>query len=223
VERLIKDLSRFQDELAQAGASFENHRGWPVEADRLSQEARQRNPNDPGAARLNRSLAAYHLLRVLLRAGLVILIIAVLAFLAYAGFRRFQSFLVSLTPTPTATLTLTPTATATATPTPTQTLTPTPTFTPTATPTPTAGLALRDMWARNGCYEDFSAIGRIPQGGVVRFLPSDRRFDGFNRECVLVDFQDVNKSVIGWVLLIDLGPAPQTAEPQTPGPLTPTP
>jgi hypothetical protein len=48
----------------------------------------------------------------------------------------------------------------------------------------------------------------------VRFLQSDRRFDTFNRECVLVEFQAQGKSVIGWVLLMDIGSAP---------PLTPTP
>jgi hypothetical protein len=48
----------------------------------------------------------------------------------------------------------------------------------------------------------------------VRFLPADRRFDEFGRECVLVEYQRDAGAVIGWVLLGDLGAGP---------PATPTP
>lgn len=214
VDRLIRDVVRYQDELAQAASSYENHRRWPVEADRISQEARQRYPNDPAVVRLTRSLSAYRLTRSLIRIGIAAAIILVLGLLAWSGMRRFQAFLISLTPTATATVTVTPTRTSTATPTATMTLTPTITHTPTATATPFAGSTMRDIWARNGCYEDFEAIGRIPTGSVVKFLPSERRFDSFNRECVLVEYQGPDRSVIGWVLLIDLGAAPE---------MTPTP
>ena len=74
----------------------------------------------------------------------------------------------------------------------------------TPTPTPVAGITLRDVWARSDCYEGFSAIGRIPTEGLVRFLPAERRFDSFNRECALVEHQGDEGSVIGWVLLADL-------------------
>ncbi|HSF80254.1 MAG TPA: hypothetical protein VLA49_03415 [Anaerolineales bacterium] len=77
-----------------------------------------------------------------------------------------------------------------------------------ATPTPTSGIAQRDVWARNGCYEGFTAIGRIPSGASLRFLPSERRFDGFNRECVLVEYQSDVAAVIGWVLMLDVGSGP---------------
>jgi hypothetical protein len=76
------------------------------------------------------------------------------------------------------------------------------------TPTPNAGYAMRDIWARNDCYEGFTAIGRIPAGGYVRFLQSERRFDPFNRECVLVEYRATNQSIIGWVLILDLSGAP---------------
>jgi hypothetical protein len=66
-------------------------------------------------------------------------------------------------------------------------------------------LTLRDVWARNGCYETFTAVGKIPEKGPVRFLPSERRFDDFNRECVLVEYNGPDKSIIGWVLISDLG------------------
>jgi hypothetical protein len=70
------------------------------------------------------------------------------------------------------------------------------------------------MWARNGCYESFTAVGRIFAGATVRFLPAERRFDDFNRECVLVEGQRQGGSIIGWVLLMDIGAEP----PPTPTP-----
>jgi len=84
----------------------------------------------------------------------------------------------------------------------------TPTETPTLTPTPLFVYVQRDVWARNGCYDTFTAVGRIPAGGTVRFLPSERRFDDFNRECVLVEHQRDGAAVIGWVLTVDLGANP---------------
>ena len=93
---------------------------------------------------------------------------------------------------------------------------PTETGTPTLTPTPLSSIAQRDIWARNGCYEGFTAVGKIPAGASVRFLPSERRFDDFNRECVLVEYQREGAAVIGWVLILDLGAGP-------PPTLTPSP
>jgi hypothetical protein len=62
------------------------------------------------------------------------------------------------------------------------------------------------VWARNGCYETFLAIGKIPEGAIVRPLPADRRFDNLNRECLLVEYQGDDRSVIGWILVRDSGP-----------------
>jgi len=86
-----------------------------------------------------------------------------------------------------------------------------PPFTPTATPI--NGFALRDIWARNGCYESFTATGRIPLGGEVVFLTTERRFDQFNRECALVEHNAFGRSIIGWILLMDLSPIDVTPAP----------
>jgi hypothetical protein len=128
--------------------------------------------------------------------------------LARWGFGWVNVFLVSLTPTATPTATATPTLTPTPTDTPTATPTPTETPTPTITPTPIAAIVQREVWARNGCYESFTAIGRVPAGGVVRFLPSERRFDDFNRECALVEYEREGGAIIGWILLADVGAEP---------------
>ncbi|OQY89683.1 MAG: hypothetical protein B6D39_09385 [Anaerolineae bacterium UTCFX2] len=213
IEKIIHDVSRYQDELSQAAAAYENHRRWPVQAARLSQEARQKFPNDPGVIRLNRSLAGHFFALTLLKIGGVVIGIVFVALVGYLGIGRFQSYLLSLTPTATPTLTMTATLTPSATPTLTPTDTPTPTLTFTPTPTPFIGVALRDIWARSGCYEGFNAIGRIPIGGNLRFLPDERRFDTFNRECVLVEYRGEERSIIGWVLIADVGSAPSTPAP----------
>jgi hypothetical protein len=205
VDKILRDTQRLSDELATANISVENHKGWPSEAYRISVDVRSRYPNDPGVTALKRSLSRYNQIRVGVRALAIVAIILVIMLIGWLITGRVKAFLVSLTPTPTPTATQTPTLT----PTPTLTATVTPTITPTATatltPTPQAGVALRDIWARNGCYETFTAIGTIPEKGAVRFLPSERRFDDFGRECVLVEWRGPDRSIIGWVLISDLG------------------
>jgi hypothetical protein len=143
-----------------------------------------------------------------IRIGGVIVGLILLALVVNWGVGRYQSYLLSLTPTmtptPTATPTITPLPTLTPTSTPTITLTPTPTF----TPNPLTSITQRDIWARTGCYEKFTAIRKIIAGSTVHFLPSERRFDDFNRECVLVAYQSGGGDVIGWVLIMDLGAEP---------------
>ena len=78
---------------------------------------------------------------------------------------------------------------------------------------------MRDVWARTGCYETYNAVGKIPAGGDLRFLPSERTFDSFNRECILVEYQREGGAVIGWVLMVDVG----TGLPATPAPGTKSP
>lgn len=205
IERLIHETERFEGELSQATIAYENNKRWPARAAHLSQEVRQRYPSDPGVIRLNRSLRPFYTAINLLKLALATLIVLAIGALGWWGTNHFRAYLTSLTPTPTAT----PTTTATATTTPTATFTPTitststPTFT--ATSTPTVGIAMRDIWARSGCYEGFSAIGRISAGGALNFLPAERRFDQFNRECILIEYQEDGKSVIGWVLFADVG------------------
>lgn len=208
LDKFIRDLQRYDSDLQMANRAYENHPNWPSEAARLSIEVRERYPNDPEVSRLNRSLRRYRWSHIGIRAGGVIIILIILFFFARWGFGRVNAFLISLTPTPTPTATATPTLTPTPTATATITPTPTDTPTPTLTPTPIAAIAQREIWARNGCYEGFTAIGRVPAGGVVRFLPSERRFDDFNRECALIEYQRDGGAVIGWVLLADVGAEP---------------
>ena len=205
VDKLIREIQRLSDELANANAAYENHRNWPSEAYRISTEVRQRFPNDPGVSGLRRSLSRYQTAWIGLRVlgiGAVLMVILLGGLFIRNSWRSYQ---ISRIPTPTATFTRTPTITPSPTQTATFTPTITPTPTPTLTPTPQSGVALRDIWARNGCYETFNAIGKIPEKGPVRFLPSERRFDDFNRECVLVEYQGPQNSIIGWVLISDLG------------------
>ena len=122
------------------------------------------------------------------------------------GNGKYQAYLLAQTPTVTATATSTATFTPSPTQTPTQTPTPLPTLTPTLTPTPIVAFTQRDVFARNGCYEKFTAVGKIPSGASVRFLPTERRFDEFNRECVLVEYLTPEGGAIaGWVLTLDVG------------------
>jgi tetratricopeptide (TPR) repeat protein len=213
IDKLLREIARFQAQLAQAFAAYENNKRFPLQASRISKEVRHLYPNDPEVIRLNRLLSGYKLVTALIKIGAILLGIAAIGLIAYLAFNRFNSYLVSLTPTLTPTPTRTATITPTTTPTPTSTLTPTPTVTFTPTPTPFIGVALRDIWARSGCYEGFNAIGRIPLGGTLRFLPDERRFDTFSRECVLVEYQGPDRSIIGWVLIADVGEAPPTRAP----------
>jgi tetratricopeptide (TPR) repeat protein len=212
IDALLRLLQKYDGDLQAARQAYENRPNWPAEAARISAEARSRFPNDPNVSRLKRDLQGYTLRLAGLRllaglAGLGLLILV-----GMWGMGRIRAYLISLTPTATPTFTATPTHTATPSLTPTATATITPTFLPTITPTPRVVIAQRDVWARNGCYENFTAIGRIPFGATLRLLPSERRFDDLNRECLLVEYQRNGAAVIGWVLTMDVG----ISKPQTP-------
>lgn len=214
VDRMIRDLQRYDTDLQMATRAYESKRSWPAEAWRLSAEVRERYPNDPGVLQLKRSLRRFQWTMSGMWIGGITLGVILLILMGSFGIGRFRAYQLALTPT--ATFTNTPTATATFTPSPSPTPTPTATatLTPTLTPTPIAGIAQRDIWARSGCYEGFTAVGKIPAGGTLRFLPDDRQFDSFNRECVLVQYARESGSIIGWVLFADVGTAP----PSTPTP-----
>jgi tetratricopeptide (TPR) repeat protein len=209
VDKQLREAQRLEEELQRANTVYENKKSWPAEAARISGEVRRRYPNDPEVIRLNRSLRRYHAslagLKLLGAAGGLILI----GLLGWFAFGRARAYMLSLTPTPTATGTATFTPTATGTVTPTTTGTITPTLRPSLTPTPMLGMAERTIWARGGCYEDHPALGRIPIDGEVRFMPSERRFDEFNRECVLVEYNNGFTSIIGWVLIADIQGTPE--------------
>jgi len=214
IDKLQRDILRYDNDLQSATRAYENKPDWPSEAARISAEVRERFPNDPGVSRLNRNLRSYRWKLTGIRLGIVLAGIILIVLIANWGIGKYHSYLLALTPTPTPTATATPTFTPTMTLTPTLIPTMTPTGTPTETPRPLSSIAQRDLWARSGCYARFSAVGVIPASGTVRFLPSERRFDDFNRECALVDYQRGGVDVIGWVLLADLGALP----PPTPTP-----
>ncbi len=210
LDKMLSELKTLDDSLQQALANVVNNRSWPSAAAELSADVRRRFPNDPGVIELNRYLAPYQRTLFSIKAGGGLIGLIILGLLVAWVSGKVHSYVLSLTPTPTATATVTvtptPTSTHTPQPTPTITLTPIPSATvpPTLTPTPIYGVVGRDVWARNGCYETFTAIGRLPVDGVVRFLPSDRRFDNFGRECVLVEYRGPDNSIIGWMLIADL-------------------
>ena len=205
IDGLQRLIQKYDNDLQAAGRAYESRPNWPIEAARISAEVRERFPNDPGVSRLKRNLQSYRWKLLGIRAAGVLVGIILLILLGMWGVGRFRAFLVSLTPTATPTATFTPTLTPTSTLTPTMTPTATQTPTPTLTPTPLVVYAQRDMWARNGCYENFTAVGRIPGRATLRLLPSERRFDDLNRECILVEYQREGGAVIGWVLTADIG------------------
>ncbi len=216
IDSLIRQLQRYDNDLQAAQQAYENRPTWPAEAARISAEVRGRFPNDPGVSRLKRSLQSYQLRLAGVRLLMGVAGIALLVLVGMWGAGRVQAYLISLTPTATPTFTHTPTHTATFTLTPTATATITPTSLPSLTPTPETVIAQRDVWARNGCYESFTAVGRIPFNATLRLLPSERRFDNLNRECLLVEYQRDGAATIGWVLTVDVGislPGTPTAAP----------
>ena len=206
VDKLIRQVQKNADELENSRAALDANSSWPAEAYRISAEARRRFPHDPGVVSLNRALLPHRMARLGIGAAIVVVVMGVLALAGWWASGRYQAYQLAQTPSPTATATRTPTPTGTPTRTPTPTATTTPTATQTLTPTPASGVAQRAIWARGGCYEANRAVGKIPEGGVVRFMPAGRRFDDFNRECVFVEYTNPEGgSIIGWVLIADLG------------------
>ena len=183
-------------------------RFFPRNAFLISKAVRNRFPQDPEVLELKRRLRWYHL--TVYGGGIIAGIILILAL--WFGGRgiagAIQERQLALTPSPTATASIAPTETVT--PTPTETATPTPelTETPFYTPTPTpviTGTVLRNLFARQSCYEAYPATGRIPEGGVVTLISLPNRvFDDLNRECVLIEYRTEASNVIGYVLLLDL-------------------
>lgn len=207
VDRLLREAQKAQSDLELARSALADNPRWPVQASRLSQPIAEKYPNDPLVTQIQRELGRYYFFQKVIRAGIVLAAILILMIIGWFSLDRFEEF--QLSKTPSATPTASATATGTPTPTATMTATATPSLTPSPSPTPTpiSGIALRDIWARNGCYETFTATGRIPAGGQIFFLSSERRFDSFNRECALVEYRRDAISIIGWVLLMDIGPA----------------
>lgn len=204
IEKVQQDLLRYEDLLEQSRAVLDANRSWPAGAARISSDLRNRYPNDPDVMELNQGLAPYNNTLLGIRIGAAALGLIIVALLVWLGFRQVQGYIISLTPTATPTPTATATFTPTATPNPSATATPRPTSTPTITPTPLNAKVARQIWVRNGCYEEFTAIAQIPEGGLVRLLPTERRFDTLSRECLFVEYVGETRTIIGWILIADL-------------------
>ncbi len=206
IERQQHTYQKFDNDLKAANQAYEKNPSWPAEASRSSAEVSKRFPIDPGVKELKRKLSTYRLKLLGIKAGLVLIGILIVAGLVAWGNNKYHAYLLAQTPTITPTATATATLTPSPTQTPTLTPTPLPTLTPSLTPTPISAFTQRDVFARNGCYEKFTAVGKIPAGSTVRFLPTERRFDEFSRECVLVEYLAPDGSAIdGWVLTLDVG------------------
>ncbi len=204
IDRILTEVARYEDQLEQARSVLDANRTWPISAARLSADLRARYPNDPGVIELNRSLGPYNNTILGLKIGAGVLAAAIVFLLIWLGVNQVRAYIVSLTPTATPTPTATATHTPTPSPSPTYTPTPRPTSTPTITPTPFTATVARRVWARNGCYEEYTAIAQIPEGGVVRLMPVERTFDTLSRECLFIEYVGETRTILGWILVADL-------------------
>jgi hypothetical protein len=204
VDKTLQDILRYDDLLQQSVSVLDANRSWPAEAARMSAELRSRYPNDPGVIELNRGMSNYRNTMTGIKAGVGLLGAALVIMILWLGFSQVRSYILSLTPTATPTPSATPTATYTGTPTPPPSATPRPSLTPSLTPTPQSATVSRTIWARNGCYENFEAIARIPEGAIVRLLPAERRFDPLSRECLLIEYVGETRTILGWILIADI-------------------
>ena len=209
ISALETEINNAQDEIERAKEALENgNRFFALDAYRISRNVRKRFPNDPQVLALKRGLTPTYFVA----GGGSIIIIILLGFLISFAARNISASIYArnLARTPTVTYTPTVTLTPTVTPTPTKTLTPTPDYSPTptrtATPTPVVMVVtLRDVYARSDCYAGYKSTGLIPQGTTLTLLPmAERRFDEFNRECVLVEFRGSDFAIIGYVLMADV-------------------
>ncbi len=209
IQENLAQINALEERLNQAEESLKTeNRFFPRTSFLISKEVRQRFPQDPQVLDLKRRLRWYHV--TVYGGGAIagIILILVLWFGGRGIASAVRNQQLARTPSPTITASITPTSTIT--PTPTETPTPAPTFTETpfytATPTPVVtGTVLRNLFARQSCYEAFPATGRIPEGAVVTLISLPNRvFDDLNRECALVEYRTEGANVIGYILLMDL-------------------
>jgi tetratricopeptide (TPR) repeat protein len=204
IEHQNEEVQRYQEELQQANVTLNSNRSWPANAAKMSQEVRSRYPNDPNVIELSKALSGYHASILGIKAGIALLGVIIIGLVLWLGANQVRAYVIALTPTATPTQTPTSTPTRTPNPTATQTVTPQPSQTPTITPTPLTGTTARIVNLRNGCYETFELITKIPEGAIVRFMPIERTWDNFNRECVFISYVGESGTKIGWMLLADL-------------------
>jgi tetratricopeptide (TPR) repeat protein len=205
-QQAVADL---EDNLQRANQALNTeNKFYPKNAFKISKPVRTRFPQDPQVLDLKRSLRWYPITRYGGGALAGILVI----FLMWFGGRGIAGVVserqLAQTPSPTATATITPTSTVTVTPTITPTPTPEPTETPDYTPTATpviTGTVTRTLFIRSYCYDTHVAVGRVPEGSVVRLISMpERLFDYLNRECFLVEYRTEDTVYTGYILAIDL-------------------
>ena len=198
-----EDAMRRAEDAMKTGNKF-----FALDALKISARPRKRFPQDPKILELKRSFLPTYVVGGL-AALVALIVIGLLISVAVKGisnsvYERNLARTPTVTPTPTITLTPTITQTPTITPTPTPDYSPTPTYT--VTPTPVVVVqTLREVWARSDCYDNYRATGSIPAGTTLTLLPmAERRFDTFNRECVLVEFRSGDYAILGYVLMADV-------------------
>jgi len=209
ISTLETEIHASEDAMTRAEEALKTgNKFFALDAVKISAKARKRFPQDPKILELKRSF----LLTYIIGGLAALLALVVVGLLISAAARGISASVyernLARTPTATYTATITLTPTVTQTPTITPTLTPdySPTPTYTITPTPVVSVVtLREVWARSDCYDNFISTGRIPEGTSLTLLPmSERRFDTFNRECILVEFRSGDYAIIGYVLMADV-------------------
>ena len=205
------EISTNEDAIQRSEDALESgNKYFALDALRISSKARKRFPQDPRVLELKRGFLPTYLVTAIAVVVVLVLVIMGVSLAARqisdSAYERNLARTPTLTMTPTVTLTPTATLTPTITPTPTPDYSPTPTTT--VTPTPVVFVrAVRDIWVRTGCYGSFSSPGRIREGMTVELVSMpERRFDEFNRECVLIEYSSGDYAIIGYVLIEDITP-----------------
>ncbi len=209
ISTLETEIQANEDAMTRAEEALKTgNKFFALDALKISAKPRKRFPQDPKIIELKRGLLPTYIIGGL-SAIIALIVIGLLISVAFRGisnavYERNLARTPTITSTPTITLTPTITPTPTVTPTPTPDYSPTPTYT--VTPTPVVMVqTLREVWARSDCYDNFRATGRIPAGTTLTLLPmAERRFDNFNRECVLVEYRSGDYAILGYVLMADV-------------------
>lgn len=209
ISTLETEIHANEDAMTRAEEAMKTgNKYFALDALKISAKPRKRFPQDPKVLELKRGFLPTYIIGGL-TALVALIVIGLLISVAFRGisnavYERNLARTPTITPTPTITLTPTITPTATITPTPTPDYSPTPTYT--VTPTPIVVVqTLTEVWARSDCYDSFRSTGRIPVGTTLNLLPmAERRFDTFNRECILVEFRTGDFAIIGYVLMADV-------------------
>ena len=206
ISTLETEIQANEDAMTRAEEALKTgNKFFALDALKISAKPRKRFPQDPKIIELKRGFLPTYIIGGL-SAIIALIVIGLLISVAFRGisnavYERNLARTPTITPTPTITLTPTITPTPTVTPTPTPDYSPTPTYT--VTPTPVVVVqTLREVWARSDCYDNFRATGSIPAGTTLTLLPmAERRFDNFNRECVLVEYRSGDYAILGYVLI----------------------